>query len=34
VRGTALVDAGSGLVKSFGERLPKCGTQQVNEKLA
>jgi len=31
---TALVNAARGLVKSFGERLPKCGTQQVNEKLA
>jgi hypothetical protein len=34
VRGAALVDAARGLVKSFGERLPKCGTYQVNEKLA
>jgi len=31
---TALVNAARGLVKSFGERLPKCGTYQVNEKLA
>ncbi len=31
---TALVNAAHGLVKSFGERLPKCGTQQVNGKLA
>jgi len=31
---TALVNAARGLVKSFGERLPKCGTDQVNEKLA
>jgi transposase len=31
---TALVNAARGLVKSFGERLPKCGTQQVSEKLA
>jgi transposase len=31
---TALVNAARGLVKSFGQRLPKCGTQQVNEKLA
>jgi transposase len=31
---TALVNASRGLVKSFGERLPKCGTYQVNEKLA
>src|SRR5260221_12233374 len=31
---TALVNAARGLVKSFGERLPKWGTYQVNEKLA
>jgi len=31
---TALVNAVRGLVKSYGERLPKCGTYQVNEKLA
>src|SRR6201981_1751368 len=31
---TALVNAARGLVKSFGERLPKCGTYQVDEKLA
>jgi len=31
---TALVNAARGLVKSFGARLPKCGTYQVNEKLA
>src|SRR5258708_15510567 len=31
---TALVNAARGLVKSFGERLPKCGTDQVSEKLA
>jgi transposase len=31
---TALVNAARGLVKSFGERLPKCGTYQVNEQLA
>ena len=31
---TALVNAARGLVKSYGERLPKCGTYQVNEKLA
>src|SRR6476646_2790240 len=30
---TALVNAARGLVKSFGERLPKCGTQQVNREL-
>src|SRR6478752_6476577 len=31
---TALVNAARGLVKSFGERLPKCGTQQVSRELA
>src|ERR1700716_3057207 len=31
---TALVNAACGLAKSFGERLPKCGTQQVSGKLA
>src|SRR3984893_1790609 len=31
---TALVNAVRGLVKSYGQRLPKCGTYQVNEKLA
>src|SRR5260221_791796 len=31
---TALVNAARGLVKSYGERLPKSGTYQVNEKLA
>src|SRR5712671_2762393 len=31
---TALVNAARGLAKSYGERLRKCGTQQVNEKLA
>src|SRR6202790_2505624 len=31
---TALVNATRGLVKSYGERLPKCGTYQVSEKLA
>jgi transposase len=31
---TALVNAARGLVKSFGERLPKCGTYQVNDQLA
>src|ERR1700741_2517316 len=31
---TALVNAARGLVKSYGERLPKCGTYQVDEKLA
>jgi transposase len=31
---TALVNAARGLVKSFGERLPKCGAYQVSETLA
>src|SRR5579859_4224241 len=31
---TALINAARGLVKSFGQRLPKCGTYQVSEKLA
>ena len=31
---TALVNAARGLVKSYGERLPKCGTHQVSETLA
>src|SRR5258705_7179360 len=31
---TSLVNAARGLVKSYGQRLPKCGTNQVNEKLA
>jgi len=31
---TALVNAARGLVKSYGERLPKCGTQQVSRALA
>jgi transposase len=31
---TALVNAARGLVKSFGQRLPKCGTQQVSRELA
>src|ERR1700678_2902900 len=30
----ALVNAARGLVKSYGQRLPKCGTQQVNRELA
>src|SRR5450432_2404324 len=30
----ALVNAARGLVKSYGERLPKCGTQQVSRELA
>src|ERR1700692_1016363 len=28
---TALVNAARGLVKSYGQRLPKCGTYQVSE---
>jgi len=31
---TALVNAARGLVKSYGERLPKCGTAQVSRELA
>jgi len=31
---TALVNAARGLVKSYGQRLPRCGTYQVSEKLA
>src|SRR6516162_5590588 len=31
---TALVNAARGLVKSYGERLRKCGTQQVGRELA
>ena len=31
---TALVNATRGLVKSYGQRLPKCGTQQVSRELA
>jgi transposase len=31
---TALVNAARGLVKSYGERLPPCGTQRVNRELA
>lgn len=31
---TALVNAARGLAKSYGERLRKCGTQQVGKKLA
>jgi len=30
----SLGDAARGLVKSYGQRLPKCGTYQVSEKLA
>src|SRR5207253_10399481 len=31
---TALVNAARGLVKSYGQRLPKCGTQLVSRELA
>src|ERR1700675_1214049 len=31
---TALVNAARGLAKSYGERLPKCGTDQVSRELA
>src|SRR3977135_2779557 len=31
---TAVVNAARGLVKSYGERLPKCGTYQVSRELA
>jgi transposase len=31
---TALVNAARGLAKSYGERLRKCGTQQVSQELA
>src|SRR6266702_1982064 len=31
---TALVNAARGLTKSYGERLHKCGTQQVSRELA
>jgi transposase len=31
---TALVNTARGLVKSYGQRLPKCGTYQVSERLA
>src|SRR5579864_9187118 len=31
---TALVNSARGLAKSYGERLRKCGTQQVGKKLA
>jgi transposase len=31
---TAMVNAARGLVKSYGQRLPKCGTQQVSRELA
>jgi transposase len=31
---TALVNAARGLTKSYGERLPKCGSQQMNREIA
>jgi transposase len=31
---TALVNAARGLVKSYGLRLPRCGTEQVSRELA
>jgi transposase len=31
---TALVNAARGLTKSYGERLQKCGTQQMNRESA
>ena len=31
---SSLVNAARGLVKSYGQRLPKCGTQQVSRELA
>jgi transposase len=31
---TALVNAARGLVKSYGQRLPKCGTYQVSREVA
>ena len=31
---TALVNAARGLTKSYGERLQKCGTQQMNREIA
>jgi transposase len=31
---TCLVNAARGLVKSYGQRLPQCGTQQVSRELA
>ncbi len=30
---TSLVNAARGLVKSYGQRLPKCGTQQVSRQV-
>ncbi|PYU24547.1 MAG: IS110 family transposase [Acidobacteria bacterium] len=31
---TALVNTARGLTKSYGERLPKCGTQKMNREMA
>src|SRR3979490_3427971 len=31
---TALVNAARGLTKSYGERLKKCGTEQMNREIA
>jgi transposase len=31
---TALVNAARGLAKSYGARLPKCGTEQINREIA
>jgi len=31
---TALVNAARGLTKSYGARLPKCGTEQMNREIA
>src|SRR5882762_9055855 len=31
---TALVNVARGLTKSYGERLPKCGTEQMNREIA
>jgi transposase len=31
---TALVNAARGLTKSYGERLPKCGSEQMNREIA
>ena len=30
---TALINGARGLTKSYGERLPKCGTQQISQEL-
>jgi transposase len=30
---TALINGARGLTKSYGERLPKCGTQQINREF-